>query len=191
MRTEEEWARAFETSRLRADYELSVYLGTDDRNGDDEFYDDLAELSDKHYWDRLAAIERRGVRITGVMPEHEVLPPFERRQRRPLRLVARKAQGGVYRTEADALRDIDSQDYYEALTGWPAGTARVTCPNPAHEDLNPACSLDGPLWHCFACASGGSIYDMAALIWDVPFPLRGAAYGEVRDRLKEMFGVAG
>lgn len=190
QRTEEDWKHAFETSKLRADYEVAVYLGTDDLNGDDEFYADLAGLSDKHYWDRLAAIARRGVRVTGVMPAFEVLPPFERRQRRPVRLRPPRTNGSAKAIlRIDGLRDISASEFYEELTGLP-GAPYVCCPLPAHEDNTPSCGLDeGGLWKCFGCGYGGTIYEMAALLWGYPLPLRGAYYGEVRDRLKEMFGV--
>jgi hypothetical protein len=187
--TDQEWASAFETSKLRADYELSVCLGTDDLNGDDEFYADLAGLSERHVFARLDALTARGVKIRGAMPQFEVLPPFERRHRRPMRL--RPVGNGSAKREfgVDELRDISSDDFYEALTGLPAG-GRVSCPAPDHQDDEPACSLgEGGLWNCFACSAGGTIYEMAAYVWGFPLPLRGREYGEVRDRLKEMFGV--
>lgn len=185
---DELWKHAFETSRLRADYERSVYLGTDDSSGDDDFYADLADLSERHHFARLDAIAARGVKVKGMMPGFEALPPFERRHRRPARLVP-KAGSARRELAFDSLRDIDAQEFYEALTGL-AGADRVTCPAPDHADSDPSCVLDASgLWHCFACQAGGTIYELAAYVWGFQLPLRGRAYGEVRDRLKEMFGV--
>ena len=48
----------------------------------------------------------------------------------------------------------------------------VHCPNPAHPDRNPSCSVRGPrpeLWCCQACGAAGSIYDLASLVLGGPW----------------------
>jgi hypothetical protein len=46
-------------------------------------------------------------------------------------------------------------------------------------------------WYCFGCGRGGSIYDLAALLWltgqSQGMPLRGRQFIEVRRRLMAIF----
>jgi hypothetical protein len=38
-------------------------------------------------------------------------------------------------------------------------------------------------WHCFSCRRGGSIYDLASQLWDIP--ARGSAFLQLRDMLTQ------
>jgi hypothetical protein len=69
--------------------------------------------------------------------------------------------------DADALRLVAPALYVERLTGQRVGRSRkVRCP--FHDDQTPSLHVyEDPDrgWYCFGCARGGSIYDLAALLW--------------------------
>lgn len=83
----------------------------------------------------------------------------------------------------DALRNIPPIVYVYALTGRSASRdGKVLCP--FHEDRTPSLHVyDTPEqgWYCYGCGRGGSIYDLAALVWQIE--PRGRRFRELRDRL--------
>ena len=72
------------------------------------------------------------------------------------------------RVDADRLlASITSDALAHAISKYSGGEPRKTssgwlvrCPNPAHDDKNPACSVNEKggvaLWHCFVCENGGN-----------------------------------
>jgi hypothetical protein len=78
----------------------------------------------------------------------------------------------VEREDADPYRRIPAVDYMVQIAGLePDRAGFVHCPNPAHPDRNPSCSVRGPhpeLWCCQACGAAGSIYDLASLVLGGP-----------------------
>lgn len=84
------------------------------------------------------------------------------------------------------LLAIPSIDYAERLMPEAERRGRfIACP--AHDERTPSCHLgDDPRWHCFGCDAGGSIYDFAGVLWDLP--RFGADFRRIHDRLVEVFG---
>ena len=68
---------------------------------------------------------------------------------------------------SDPLEAIPPPVYVEQLTGLRVGrSGKVHCP--FHEDRTPSLHVyDDPErgWYCFGCGRGGSIYDLASLLW--------------------------
>lgn len=67
----------------------------------------------------------------------------------------------------DPLLSIAPPLYFERLTGRRVGrSGKVRCP--FHDDRTPSLHVYGDPargWYCFGCGRGGSIYDLAALLW--------------------------
>ena len=96
------------------------------------------------------------------------------------------------RTEPPAGRDEDPllriapRDYILALTGQtPNRAGKITCP--FHKDDTPSLhayptAAEG--WYCYGCRHGGSVYDLAALLWGTS-PRR-ADFVRLRDRLHRL-----
>jgi DNA primase len=79
------------------------------------------------------------------------------------------------------LLAIPAEDYVRQLAGLrPTRARKVRCP--FHDDHTPSLHLypDGT-WACFGCRRGGTIYDFAAHLWDMP--TKGAAFIELRARV--------
>ena len=87
----------------------------------------------------------------------------------------------------DPLLSINPSRYVEELSGLPVPrTRKVPCP--FHDDDTPSLHVyDDPSrgWYCFGCRRGGSIYDFAALLWNMR--TRGAEFSELRRRLDLRF----
>lgn len=71
-------------------------------------------------------------------------------------------------TQLDSLQSVAPRVYFERLTGVRVGSSgKVRCP--FHEDRTPSLHVyDEPErgWFCFGCGRGGSIYDLASLVWE-------------------------
>lgn len=71
------------------------------------------------------------------------------------------------RAADDPLLAIPPAVYFEQLTGQRVGRSRkLRCP--FHDDRTPSLHVYGDAargWYCFGCGRGGSIYDLAALLW--------------------------
>lgn len=67
----------------------------------------------------------------------------------------------------DRLAAIPPRVYFERLTGQPVSrSGKTSCP--FHDDRTPSLhAYEDPSrgWYCFGCGCGGSIYDLAALLW--------------------------
>jgi len=98
----------------------------------------------------------------------------------------------------DPLLAMDPAVYVAALTGEVVPRGRkVSCP--LHTDTTPslhAYPTPERGWTCFGCGRGGSIYDLAAHIWQLD--TKGNEFLELRARLRQIFlhgdrglGVAG
>jgi len=74
------------------------------------------------------------------------------------------------RTTADALRRVAPAVYVRALTGKaPNRAGKVRCP--LHDDQRPSLHVypdPSRGWFCFGCRQGGSVYDLAAALWQRP-----------------------
>jgi hypothetical protein len=99
---------------------------------------------------------------------------------------ARPVESGV---AADPLRRIAPAVYVEVLTGQRVGRDRkVSCP--LHEDRTPSLHVDESPergWYCFGCGRGGSIYDLAAALDEVPS--RGSEFVRLRALLRKRFAA--
>lgn len=106
----------------------------------------------------LVADERRRVEIGEL--EHD-LPP-EPESPSAIRRLRTSGEAPI-----DALRSVPPALYVERLTGQRVGRSRkVRCP--FHDDQTPSLHVYEDAdrgWYCFGCARGGSIYDLAALLW--------------------------
>jgi hypothetical protein len=83
----------------------------------------------------------------------------------------------------DPVRAIPLAVAFEALAG--EGVPRsgmVRCPSADHEDRRPSCHVSADVFHCFGCGRGGSLIDLASLLWGIE--PRGAGYREIRERLE-------
>ena len=91
----------------------------------------------------------------------------------------------------DALRDIEPAIFIRVLLGVEVPRNRkVLCP--FHRDDAPSLHVyeTGERgWYCFGCGRGGSIYDLAAGLWDLG--TSGGDFLELRRRLTEMFLAGG
>ncbi len=62
----------------------------------------------------------------------------------------------------------------------------LRCPLPDHDDRTPSFRVyPGNGWRCYGCGQAGTIYDFAAALWGLG--LRGADFGRVHRRLREIF----
>ncbi len=118
--------------------------------------------------------------VAGELPDSDYLPRRLRdgddRSRRP---------------GPDPLGDVAPPVYVEALTGLrPGRDAKIACP--LHADDSPSLHVyrDAAAgWYCYGCHQGGSIYDMAAQLWDRE--LRGREFLLLRRDLEDLLDVAG
>jgi hypothetical protein len=96
---------------------------------------------------------------------------------------------------SDPLRLIPPPVYFERLTGLRVGrSGKLRCL--FHDDRSPSLHVyrePGRGWYCFGCGRGGSIYDLAALLWltgqSSAMALRGDDFRLVRARLLEIFAA--
>ena len=83
----------------------------------------------------------------------------------------------------DPIRAVPLPVAFEVLAG--EGVPRsgmVRCPSADHEDRTPSCHVEAEVFFCFGCGRGGSIVDLAGLLWGLE--PRGAGYHEVCRRLE-------
>jgi len=103
---------------------------------------------------------------------------------RPGEPVADRPPRGERRLGGDPLLDLAPAKYVERLTGQRVGRSRkVRCP--FHEDRTPSLHVFAEPergWYCFGCGRGGSIYDLAALLWQRG--TRGEDFLQVRRELE-------
>lgn len=85
----------------------------------------------------------------------------------------------------DPLYCIDAAEFVAALAGREVDR-RGFAQCPFHGDgaeRTPSLHVSGPFWYCHGCHVGGTIYDFAGRLWDVP--LRGRDFIELRERVNE------
>jgi hypothetical protein len=79
------------------------------------------------------------------------------------------------------------RDYVERLLGQPVGqSGKIRCP--FHTDGTPSLHgypEPGRGWYCYGCGRGGSVYDLAALLWGRT-DTRGSAFVALREELHEL-----
>lgn len=130
------------------------------------------------------------VRLIGVREDRRVEPaeldrllPREQTHAESPATPSEPWQGG----EDDRLRSVPPPVYFERLTGLRVGRSdKVRCP--FHDDRTPSLHVyaePGRGWYCFGCGRGGSIYDLAALLWRRPTP-RGQDFIEMRQELEAL-----
>jgi hypothetical protein len=97
------------------------------------------------------------------------------------------ADGPVERSRPDRLLDIEPTRYVPVLTGQHLGrSSKVSCP--FHRDRTPslhAYPTPERGWFCFGCRRGGSIYDLAAQLWQLD--TKGPGFLELKTRLGDLF----
>jgi hypothetical protein len=129
---------------------------------------------------RLAPADR-----VSVADLDRVLPP----EPAPPELVSRLPRHRPI-ASSDPLEAIPPPVYFERLTGLRVErSGKVCCP--FHEDRTPSLHVyddPGRGWYCFGCGRGGSIYDLASLLWVVR-PIRGQDFLELRRRLARAFDL--
>jgi hypothetical protein len=125
----------------------------------------------------LAAAER-----VSVADLDRVLPP-EPAPQEPVRRLRRPRPIGP----GDRLEAIPPPVYFERLTGLRVGrSGKVCCPF-HDEDRTPSLHVyddPGRGWYCFGCGRGGSIYDLASLVWQRE--TRGRDFIELRRELEAL-----
>ena len=135
----------------------------------------------------LGLCEQR--RVSAVELDRQL--PLERE--RIERAARAPGQGLLSARVVDSLAMVPPRVYFERLTGARVGRSGNVC-CPFHEDRSPSLHVyDDPSrgWYCFGCGRGGSIYDLASLVWlsgqSSGVNLRGRRFVEVRDRLASIF----
>lgn len=93
---------------------------------------------------------------------------------------------GFQPADSDMLKAIPAAEYVEVLVGEePNRAGFISCPLPDHDDRTPSFHCKDTHWTCYGCGSWGSIYDLAAALWDLE--VRGAHFLTVHERLMERF----
>jgi len=116
--------------------------------------------------------------LVGGLPD----PPVERPQ------ASRKPGHGL--PARDPVLAVAPERYVQVLTGQSVGRSRkVRCP--LHADGTPSLHVyedpaDG--WYCFGCGRGGSVYDLAAGVWDIT--PRGDGFAALRAGLRHKLGLS-
>lgn len=128
---------------------------------------------------RLAPTER-----VSVADLDRVLPPEPREPSAQEAVSSLAGRGPI--GPSDPLEAIPPPVYFEQLTGLRVGrSGKVRCP--FHEDRTPSLHVyddPGRGWYCFGCGRGGSIYDLASLLWDRP--ARGRDFIQLRRELETL-----
>jgi hypothetical protein len=92
-------------------------------------------------------------------------------------------------TSDDPLRSVSAEVYYTALTGWEAIPGRhVKCPFWDHQTSRNMMLYPDGSFYCWACEFGGTVFDFAGRLWDVP--TRGEDFKVLRERLATELGVS-
>jgi CHC2 zinc finger len=90
------------------------------------------------------------------------------------------------RVSADPLLLVPPPVYFERLTGLRVGrSGKLRCL--FHDDRHPSLHVypeAGRGWYCFGCGRGGSVYDLAGLLWGHKTP--GGDFVELRRALEKL-----
>jgi hypothetical protein len=128
----------------------------------------------------LLTLDSRRVPLSDVLEQLPALPPA------PVQLASPR---NVRAASGDPLLALRPDYYVAALLGIEVGRDRkVSCP--FHRDEHPSLHVymsPAAGWHCFSCRRGGSVYDLAAALWQQE--ARGRSFLQLRDRLRrELLG---
>jgi hypothetical protein len=83
----------------------------------------------------------------------------------------------------DPVKAIPLAVAFEAIAGETVPLSGMTrCPSADHEDSTPSCHVSADVFYCFGCGRGGSLIDLAGLLWGIE--PRGAGFREIRERLE-------
>ena len=102
-------------------------------------------------------------------------------------LVQRRWDAGARSVRDDPLLAVPPRLYVADLVGRrPGRDGKVTCPfhDDSHASLH-AYPTGARGWFCFSCRRGGTIYDLAAAVWNIE--PRGRGFIELRSRLLERY----
>jgi hypothetical protein len=107
----------------------------------------------------------------------------------PRALVVPRPPGRPGSAISDRLAAIPPRVYFERLTGQSVDrSGKARCP--FHEDRTPSLHVyEHPSrgWYCFGCGRGGSIYDLASLLWNRG--TRGEEFVALRRDLEDRMGL--
>jgi hypothetical protein len=124
--------------------------------------------------------------------ENELVPVGELERclvAEPRHVVGRRARCRPRSVTPDPLAAIPPRVYFQRLTGQAVGrSGKTRCP--FHDDRTPSLHVyedPGRGWYCFGCGRGGSIYDLAALLWRRG--TRGEDFVALRRELQERMGL--
>jgi hypothetical protein len=109
--------------------------------------------------------------VVGALPD----PPAPEKPERRARTVELNP--------GDSIRAVALPVAFEVLAG--EGVPRsgmVRCPSAGHVDRVPSCHVSADVFYCFGCGRGGSLIDLAGLLYSLE--PRGAGYREIRERLE-------
>ena len=86
-------------------------------------------------------------------------------------------------TDDHPVRAVGLRAAFEILLGETVPrSGMVRCPSSDHEDRTPSCHVSAAVFYCHSCHRGGSIVDLASLLWGIE--PRGAGYLEIVERLE-------
>jgi CHC2 zinc finger/RepB DNA-primase from phage plasmid len=114
---------------------------------------------------------------------------LERLMAEPRKVTARRTPRDQPSATADPLAAIPPRVYFERLTGQAVGRSGKAC-CPFHDDRTPSLHVyEDPDrgWYCFGCGRGGSIYDLAGLLWRRG--TRGQEFVALRRELQHRMGL--
>ena len=120
--------------------------------------------------------------LVGDLPD----PPQSRR---------RRPRTGPPVTHEDPYKQIAPVEYFRRLAGIAVPVhGLVSCPNPAHDDATPSCSVGADAskgWCCHGCGAAGSIYDLASVLQGGPTGrwLRGEHFRRARAEVRRRLGA--
>lgn len=159
-----------------------------------EAFEQLPEDTQSAAWDSLAVSmavqnEERRTAACSWFPLEDLPPEMTSAEfwlhHRHSRRTERPALRAVTLPETDDALLVAPPTYVEALTGEEvprSGTIR--CPLPDHDERTPSCQVYPEAdrgWYCFGCHRGGTVYDLAAALWDLP--TRGSGFVELKERV--------
>lgn len=178
-----DYLRAPESVQEAFDRRIRAELDRRDVGLDQDLAADPLARRVQHNRDQLAA-------ALGLdQPPATVGVRWDRRwQRRAANARNRQGRPEQRRYDREALLAIDLREAWEDITGEPVHRGRASCPNPDHEDRNPACGVRDSDWRCFACGAHGTIIDLGALVWGIE--PTGAGYFQIAERIAAATGGA-
>lgn len=87
--------------------------------------------------------------------------------------------------QRERLLAIETDDYVQELTGEEIVARKVRCPARDERTASLHSYGEDRGWYCWACSTGGDIYDLGAHVWGLA--TSGADFREIHDRLCGVF----